>query len=73
MIEYGTNADVPLIEHWDGKGWHIATPPPVPGHSTVADLLGVTVNEATGQVWAVGDYWNRKRDEALPLVYQRVC
>jgi hypothetical protein len=64
---------VPLIEHWNGKAWHIASLPAFPGHSTAGSLLGVTANGATMQVWAVGAYWNAKRNEPLPLVYHRTC
>ncbi|MGH2390179.1 MAG: hypothetical protein ACRDIE_18425, partial [Chloroflexota bacterium] len=38
----------PLIEHWDGKIWHIVTPP-----KSVGDLAAVAVVSAT-DVWAVG-------------------
>lgn len=71
--EHKIGATVPLIEHWNGTAWHIASLPVVPGHSPAAYLQGVTVNGPTMQVWAVGSYWNPKRNEALPLVYQRTC
>ena len=62
----------PLIEHWNGTRWSVVTIPHAPKGSQSDGLLGVTVG-STGQVWAVGSYWNAQRDESIPLVYQRTC
>jgi hypothetical protein len=50
----------PLIEHWDGTAWTVATSPPIPDDNS--QLLGVSALSAN-QVWAVGlnsliEYWN---------------
>lgn len=46
-----------LIEHWNGKAWHVQ-PSPSPGTSPdVRDLVGVAAASSTN-AWAVGHYIN---------------
>lgn len=45
-----------LIEHWNGTRWSVV---PSPNPSTTLNFLnGVTADPASGQTWAVGDFFN---------------
>ena len=51
----GTDNGHPLIEHWNGTRWSVATLPKVPGAS--ASLAGVSAH-GPADVWAVGQTLN---------------
>lgn len=47
--------DGPLIEHFNGTGWHVVTTPPVTsGATTLRSIAAVSARD----IWAVG-YWRR--------------
>ncbi len=57
---------LPLVEHWNGVRWYSIFSP-VPPHSSVSLLTGVTALSAT-DAWSTGSYWVRESGLNIPFV-----